>query len=155
MKRYRNTSLYVTREGKVFGPRGERKLIPNNSGYYQVVYRYGNKHKNTLVHRMVAEVYLGESDLEVNHKDNNKLNNSVDNLEWVTHKQNMRQMFKNIDTKIFGNSGEKNGRAKLTQELVYKIKDMLSKKIKHEDIANTFNVSKSTISAISTGRNWN
>ena len=92
MKRYRNTSLYVTREGKVFGPRGERKLGKNNRGYQNVSVIENGKRKVISVHRMVAEVYLGESDLEVNHKDKNRTNNAVDNLEWVTRKENCQNI---------------------------------------------------------------
>ena len=46
---------------------------------------------NRLVHRMVAQTFLDNPDNKpvVNHKDTNILNNDVDNLEWVTYKENM------------------------------------------------------------------
>lgn len=53
-------------------------------------------HKTFLVHRLVASAFLGEyldSKLTVNHKDGNRLNNRVDNLEWVSLADNIRHGF--------------------------------------------------------------
>lgn len=51
------------------------------------------------VHRLVAEAFIEkpqiDEKLEVNHKDFNRINNKADNLEWVTHKQNMDHYFEN------------------------------------------------------------
>ena len=46
---------------------------------------------NRLIHRMVALTFLDNPDNKpvVNHKDTNILNNHVDNLDWVTYKENM------------------------------------------------------------------
>lgn len=65
----------------------------NNSGYYLVHTRYGAK----LVHRLVADAWLDESIIgkEVNHIDGNKYNNSVANIEFVTHSENMKAAWKN------------------------------------------------------------
>jgi hypothetical protein len=52
--------------------------------------KYGNK-RNFTVHRLVALAYLPTDDttLEVNHKNRNCLDNRVENLEWMTHKDNV------------------------------------------------------------------
>jgi len=68
-----------------------RKSI-DSKGYYMVwLSRDGNR-KNRLVHQLVAEVFLNHVrcgyTLVVNHKDFNKLNNSVENLEIVTAREN-------------------------------------------------------------------
>lgn len=65
-------------------------------GYLQINLSYKGKTKSTSVHRLVAEAFLDEWDskLEVNHKDGNKQNNSVVNLEIVTHQQNMDHYWK-------------------------------------------------------------
>lgn len=61
-----------------------------NSGYYMVnLYRRGTS-KHFLVHRLVAQAFLEKPDgcEYVNHKDENKKNNCVENLEWCTKSYN-------------------------------------------------------------------
>ena len=63
------------------------------SGYYQARI----KGRGFLVHRLVAEVHLGppptEAHTQVNHKDGDPSNNRVENLEWVTHAENVQHSF--------------------------------------------------------------
>lgn len=63
----------------------------NNKGYELVDLFKDGKVFQSLVHRLVALAFLENPDNmpEVNHKDENKRNNSSDNLEWCTHKYNM------------------------------------------------------------------
>ena len=68
-----------------------RKLTVNNKGYITVRLCKNGKYKTFLVHRLVAETFipnpLGYN--EINHKDENKTNNKVDNLEWCSHDYNI------------------------------------------------------------------
>lgn len=68
-----------------------RKASPTNLGYLQVGLSQNGKTIFRLVHRLVAQAFIPNPEElpEVNHKDFNKNNNSVDNLEWVNHKTNM------------------------------------------------------------------
>ena len=64
-----------------------------NHGYLMVSLMVDGKDHRCLVHRLVAEVFLGEApfNTEIDHKDGNKLNNAANNLEWVTRKENLRR----------------------------------------------------------------
>ena len=69
------------------------KPVKNNDGYLQVyLYKFGKK-SGKLVHRLVLETFYPNKDadkLTVNHKDEDKTNNSLDNLEWMTLADNIR-----------------------------------------------------------------
>lgn len=82
----------VSDKGNVRNIRSGRILIPKitNKGYNTIcLSREGIKY-NFQVHRLVAKTFIpNPNDYPyVNHKDENKLNNSVDNLEWCTSKYN-------------------------------------------------------------------
>lgn len=66
------------------------KPFTNTSGYLQVDLFKNGKKKFHLVHRLVVEAFLPNPDNlpEVNHKDENKLNNNVENLEFCDRKYN-------------------------------------------------------------------
>ena len=67
------------------------KGVGDGNGYLQVgLYREG-KRKKCRINRLVAQAFLENPDNlpEVNHKDENKKNNCVDNLEWCSHSYNM------------------------------------------------------------------
>jgi len=63
-----------------------------DKGLYRAIMIYQNGNvKSFSVHRLVAEAFLANPNHypQVNHKDGNKSNNTVDNLEWCTAQQNM------------------------------------------------------------------
>lgn len=67
-----------------------RKPSSSKNDYLFVMLYKGNQHKFHLIHRLVAEAFLDNPNhlTEVNHKDENKTNNCVYNLEYCTHKYN-------------------------------------------------------------------
>ena len=62
----------------------------NKNGYMQVTLTINTKRKYYNVHRLVAQAFIDNPQNlpQVNHKDENKLNNNVNNLEWCTAKYN-------------------------------------------------------------------
>lgn len=67
-----------------------KQHINIKGGYYYVCLLKNGKHKNYYVHRLVAQAFLPNPYKlpQVNHKDENKTNNNVDNLEWCTNEYN-------------------------------------------------------------------
>lgn len=84
--------------GSYFMKGRELKQNFGNSGYLQVgLSKFGSK-KFVMVHRLVAKTFLenkSSSCTAVNHKDGNKSNNNVSNLEWVTYSENQTHAYKN------------------------------------------------------------
>ena len=85
-----NIRSYVDFHGKIGTVPHLLKPHKGNNGYYMIMLYFKNKHKYMPVHRLVATAFIPNPNNYrcVNHKDENKLNNSVDNLEWCTHKYN-------------------------------------------------------------------
>ena len=66
------------------------KLTPDKDGYLKTTLCKNNKKENVFVHRVVASTFIDNEDTlpEVNHKDENKTNNTIKNLEWCTSQYN-------------------------------------------------------------------
>ena len=69
-----------------------KTVISGRCKYVKVILRKDNKNYTKMVHRLVAEAFLDNpyNLSEVNHKDENKQNNIVSNLEWISHIDNIR-----------------------------------------------------------------
>lgn len=87
---------FITREGQIFSAYGRPKLRGfslNESGYpICVMIHESGKTKACFVHILVARLFVAgwAEGLEVNHKDMVKTNCVADNLEWMTHAENIR-----------------------------------------------------------------
>lgn len=91
----RNKYFLVSNTGRVknYFSGHEYKLIENKKGYLKVFApceRRGKK-KWFFVHRLIAEAFIENkyNKLQINHKDCNKKNNNIENLEWVSAKENV------------------------------------------------------------------
>ena len=89
MKRYKDTEYFITEDGKVF--RNGKQMKTSFLKYEYKTAKLNGKRTSLYIHRMVAECYIEnpENKREVNHIDGNRFNNTISNLEWVTHQENM------------------------------------------------------------------
>ena len=130
----------------------ELHQFPNRRGY-MVVQIAG---KTRTVHRLVATAFLTPEHGRdfINHKDGDKRNNSVDNLEWCSRSENMKHAYK---MGLKNSYGSKNGRSKLTETDVIFIRKHYIAKDKQfgaTALAKKFGVARQTISAVGNGQNW-
>ena len=98
-----STSYFITEDGKCYNSK-TGKYLKGQENYKNHYFSYvltlpdGSK-KRRYAHRLVAEAYLpkpqDKNKNQINHIDRNKLNNYVDNLEWVTPKENSEHAMKN------------------------------------------------------------
>jgi len=82
---------YCDTEGNIYNSKGRRiKPYDNGYGYLIVDIRIMGKRKHIKVHRIIATAFIPNPHLlpEVNHKDEDKHNNAVENLEWCTSSYN-------------------------------------------------------------------
>lgn len=91
--------IEVSNEGRVRSLlRGEPyilKATPDNKGYLRIRITLDRAKYSYKVHRIVAKAFIPNPDgyPQVNHKDGNKSNNRIENLEWVTNRQNVIHSF--------------------------------------------------------------
>ncbi len=143
---------FVCNDGTIRNACG-RKLNPGlmSRGYLTVSLYDGSKPKKPkshLVHRLVAEAFLGKSSLHVNHKNGNKQDNRIENLEFVTPKENTRHAIEVLGKNV---AGDNSGRRKLSSNLVAVIR---SSKKTCKQLATELKMSEKHINDIRNNRYW-
>ena len=144
----------VSDKGMVFStPRKGTKggtLPPIEEEYQSVVLCKKMKCKKHKIHRLVAKAFISNPNgyNMVNHKDGNKYNNHVSNLEWCNNSINVQHAYDN--NLIKPKRGSLNGMSKLIEEEVKDIREYAKlHPNKHRTyLANKYNVSKATVKDI-------
>jgi hypothetical protein len=136
---------------KVKGP----KILshnPGNKNDYPAFFSHGER---ILIHRALMIAFCpvdGYERLQVNHKDANKKNNHISNLEWTTAKGNAQHARALKIQKVLRGS-EKN-QSKFTESDIPKIRELSRQGLSHGQIASRYNVNRATITKILLGIRW-
>ena len=96
-KPIRNFPSYnVSSEGRIINIKTQRIIKPHKDekGYEKVCLRKSGRQYTVRVHKIIAETFLGEhSDLDVRHKNGNRSDNDISNLEWCTRKETISRAY--------------------------------------------------------------
>lgn len=123
------------------------------SGYMKVSLRRDGRTHQCLVHRLVAQVFLGPSGgLWVNHINGVKTDNRTENLEWVTPGANTKHAYK--EGLQPSRVGAGNGKAKLTKAAVLEIRAQRKAGMPILEIASAHGVSKTAVIEVIHRRTW-
>ena len=148
-----HTPGYYVRKGRIL------KTPLNSHGYPCVTIKFTDGTQKVItVHRLIALTFLkkpNEESNQINHKDGNKTNNSIDNLEWCTARENLLHAFAtglNKGSKpMLGKTSGKSPRAKS----IYKCDlqgNILNKYVCITDAAKELNISPSHITSCAKGK---
>jgi hypothetical protein len=140
-------------KGMKVSSQGLMSLILDKDGYLKVGLRNDEGRSHFRVHRLVALAFITNEHgkPEVNHKDSNRANNYVNNLEWVTGGENALHGYSHGNRKQKGSYHSQNI---LTESDIPVICKMVDEGIHPSEIAEKFGISRTTILNVKTGRTW-
>jgi hypothetical protein len=151
-----NANYLISDRGRVFSKRSGRFLGSRKDryGYQRFSFRVNGKPKETYIHRAVCLTFFGEpkpGQTDVNHKDCNIENNSVENLEWCTRSHNCKHARAN--GLIIAPRGTRHSKSKLTNEQAESIRaEYIPRKMSLRMLARKYSVHASIIERIVKGR---
>lgn len=139
----------ILRKGKIL------RSSKDGCGYHQILIYVDGNRTSYKIHRLVAETFLGNKEgMQVNHKDCNKDNNALSNLEWVTHRENMIHAVANgrlhTEKRVF--AAQK--RRSFSDKEINEIKKLSESGETRTAIAHLFGVKQPTISNILLGKTY-
>lgn len=122
---YSGVEYIVSDDGHVYSTKNvgcgkyhkEIKQRLNNDGYYEITVGNNSKRRKCGVHRLVALAFLPNPDNlpEVNHKNYVRTDNRAENLEWISHYDNIAYSVKNGNFKHFGKDNPNYGNTVLKE----------------------------------------
>lgn len=129
-----------------------RKNQFSNNGYYIIIFNINTKMYQYLIHRLVASNFIPNENnySQVNHKDGNKLNNNVENLEWITPSNNI---IHSINNNLTSQWGETHKSTKLKKEDIKEIRK-LGKTMSRTDISKEYGISIKAVCNIINNKTW-
>lgn len=152
------TDYKVSNYGKVKSLKYKKekilKLSISSCKYYFVGLWKNGVRINCKIHRLVTTAFIPnpENKPQVNHKDGNKQNNCVNNLEWVTCSENHLHAYKSKIRKT--NNGNNSPYHKLREKEVLSIHGLYLDELTQKEIGIIYNISQMNVSDIINGKSW-
>lgn len=133
--------------------------LNKQTGYMYVNLSKLKSYKTTSIHRLVAKAFIPnpENKSQVNHKDGNKFNNYVENLEWCTQIENSFHAYQNGLNKLspLHFKGEEHQRCKLSNKDILNIRSRINYGYGfYAELAREYGVTKENIESIYNRRTW-
>lgn len=127
----------------------------NTYGYFCIALCKNGKMKHYILSNLIGKHFIPNPDnkFAINHKDGNKLNNNINNLEWLSVSENLKHAHR---TGLIDNKGSKNPNHKLTEADILQIRKLFPPAFDYTqvDIARIYNVNKGQISCIIKRKTW-
>lgn len=134
-----SSGYFIDENGAVISMKSKTPRVlavnKNNKGYATIRICQNGKRQTKSVHRIYAEAYIPNPENKpfINHIDGNRMNYSIDNLEWCTQSENILHSF---------TLGREN--PKVNSDVIVKIKELMDIGYGCRKIAKELNISKST-----------
>lgn len=131
-----------------------KKVTVGPSGYLRLMMYVNNKNTRVDLHRLLYRLFVGDipGGLCVNHKDGNKLNNSLENLELLTPRENTQHAWR------LGLCGARRGVkvpwSKLSESDVLCIRNLYESGWSQRKLARRFNVTQPAVHKVVSGSSW-
>jgi len=146
----------ITDKGLVIGKRFGKPMKPRicRNGYKTIFLRKDGKYYGKRICRLVLEAFIGEcpKNKECNHINGDRLDDNVENLEWITHSKNLSHSFK------IGNrchKGQNHPMSKLTNNQVRLIKETHGLKlISPRLLSHIFDITRAYVYDLQNNRRW-
>jgi hypothetical protein len=145
-------NTFITKDGKIWRNGKPKKVYVGMNGYKTCTFSINNKSNPKTVHRLLLETFVGPcpEKHEALHINGNRLDNRLENLRWGTRKENVADAIKHGTATI----GTKNSQSKFNKENLNEIIKMKSQGMTAQQIADRFNVSKTTVYRVYSGKTY-
>jgi hypothetical protein len=128
------------------------KTAVDACGYVRIrIFNDKGYRKTWKMHRLVLYAFLGDSELQVNHKNGVKSDNKLSNLEYCTKSENLKHAYR---IGIASNKGERHPNSKIKDSDAIKMRELYGNNVTQKSLSELYNLSVQTVSNIVNNKTW-